>query len=191
MTEAGRLTTADGADLAGLAAEAVRRRLAGAPADGRIPASRALRATGASFVTLETAGALRGCIGTLEPARPLYRDVTRNAIRAMSDPRLPPVTTDEWPVLDIKVSVLSGPEPLLVAGPAELLASLRPGVDGLILADDHHRATFLPAVWAKLPDPEHFLQALLEKGGWSGGIWPDGLTAHRYTAAEYRDLSPR
>lgn len=188
---AGRLTSADGAELARLAATAVRDRLAGQPPDGRLPAAKSLRALGASFVTLECAGALRGCIGTLEPVRPLYRDVVRNAVRAMTDPRLPPVTADEWPRLDVKVSVLSSAERLRVAGPAELLATLRPGVDGLILADAQRRATFLPAVWAKLPDPEHFLRALLDKGGWPPGQWPTGLTALRYTAAEYRDTTPR
>jgi AmmeMemoRadiSam system protein A len=186
----GRLTTADGAVLAGLAAAAVHARLTGQPSDGRLPTVRSLRALGASFVTLERAGALRGCIGTLEPVRPLYRDVARNAVRAAVDPRLPPVTAAEWPLLDVKVSVLSGAEPLLVAGPADLLASLRPGVDGLILADDQRRATFLPAVWAKLPDPRHFLAALLDKGGWPPGSWPVGLVAQRYTAAEYRCPPP-
>jgi AmmeMemoRadiSam system protein A len=187
----GRLTTADGAVLARLAAAAVRARLTGQPLDGHPPAAQPLRATGASFVTLECDGTLRGCIGTLEPVRPLYRDVVRNAVRAMIDPRLPPVTAAEWPMLEVKVSVLSGAEPLLAAGPAELLATLRPGVDGLILTDGERRATFLPAVWAKLPDPEHFLRALLDKGGWPPGQWPAGLTAQRYTAAEYRDTTPR
>jgi AmmeMemoRadiSam system protein A len=186
----GRLTTADGAVLARLAAAAVHSRLTGQPPDGRPPPARSLRALGASFVTLERAGALRGCIGTLEPVRPLYRDVARNAVRATTDPRLPPVTAAEWTLLEVKVSVLSGAEPLLVAGPADLLASLRPGVDGLILADSQRRATFLPAVWAKLPDPQHFLAALLDKGGWPRGSWPAGLVAQRYTAAEYRCPPP-
>lgn len=186
-----QLGTADGAVLARLAAAAISARLTGAPPDGRLPATPALRAVGASFVTLERAGALRGCIGTLEPVRPLYLDVTRNAVRAMADPRLPAVTADDWPDLDVKVSVLSGAEPLLVAGLADLLATLRPGVDGLTLTDGQRRATFLPAVWAKLPEPERFLNALLDKGGWPPGKWPAGVTAQRYTAAEYRDPAPR
>lgn len=185
------LSAADGAVLAGLAAAAVRSRLAGSPPDGRPPAARMLRALGASFVTLENSGTLRGCVGTLEAVRPLYRDVARNAVRAMVDPRLPAVTVGEWPLLDIKVSVLDAAEPLLVSGPDDLLDSLRPGVDGLILADETHRATFLPSVWAKLPDPEHFVTALLRKGGWPRGKWPTGLTAQRYTASEFHDHSPR
>jgi AmmeMemoRadiSam system protein A len=182
----GRLTTADGAVLARLAVTAVDARLGARPLDGRLPASRPLRALGASFVTLECAGALRGCIGTLEPVRPLYRDVVRNAVRASNDPRLPAVTAAEWPALAVKVSVLSCAEPLLVSGPADLLAALRPGVDGLILTDGRRRATFLPTVWGKLPDPRRFLAALLDKGGWPPGAWPPGLTAQRYTAQEYQ-----
>lgn len=187
----GQLHASDGAVLARLAATAISARLAGAPPDGRPPATRTLRAMGASFVTLERAGTLRGCIGTLEPVRPLYRDVIHNAVRAMADPRLPAVTAADWPDLDVKVSVLSCAEPLPVAGLAELLAALRPGVDGLTLADGQRRATFLPAVWAKLPEPERFLNALLDKGGWPPGQWPAGITAQRYTAAEYRDPAPR
>jgi len=160
----GRLTTADGAVLVWFAVTAVEARLAIRPLDGRPPASVTLRALGASFVTLERQGALRGCIGTLEPVRPLYRDVVRNAVRASRDPRLPPVTAAEWPGLEIKVSVLSDAEPLLVTGPTELLATLRPGVDGLILADGRRRATFLPTVWRKLPDPRRFVAAFAGQG---------------------------
>lgn len=185
------LTVHDGAALAGRAAAAVGARLAGQPLDGRPPVEQTLRALGASFVTLESAGALRGCIGSLEPARPLFIDVARNAVKAMTDPRLPPVTFAEWPFLDVKVSVLSYPEPLAVVSRDELLAALRPGVDGLIFTDDQLRATFLPTVWAKLPEPARFIAALLEKGGWPRGPWPVRLTVHRYTATEYASPAPR
>jgi AmmeMemoRadiSam system protein A len=187
----GPLTVDDGAALARRAAAAVGSRLAERPLDGRLPAEPALRAVGACFVTLESAGALRGCIGSLEPVRPLFLDVARNAVKAMADPRLPPVTSSEWPSLDVKVSVLSCPEPLPIGDRDELLAALRPGVDGLILADDRLRATFLPAVWAKLPEPARFVTALLDKGGWPAGRWPMRLHVHRYTAAEFASRPPR
>lgn len=180
-----------GQALAMLAARAVAARLVGRPVDGRPPAWAPLRALGASFVTLESAGSLRGCIGTLEAARPLYVDAVRNALRAMTDPRLPPVAADEWPKLDVSVAVLGAPKQLPVASRRDLVAALRPGADGLILSDGTRRATFLPAVWHKLADPDLFVGALLEKGGWSPHGWPEGIRALCYTATEYTDRAPR
>jgi AmmeMemoRadiSam system protein A len=180
---------ADGLELARRASAAVAARLAGLPPDERPPDAAALRAPGACFVTLERDGQLRGCIGTLEAVRPLYLDAQRNAERAMRDPRLPPVTEADWPLLDVKVAVLTAPEPLPVADRAALVAAVRPGVDGLLLVDRVRRATFLPSVWAKLPDPEDFVAALLRKGGWRS--WPDELEVRRYTTAEFRDAAPR
>ena len=178
----------EGTLLARLAAAVIGARLTGQAADP-IDLPAALVEPGASFVTLERRGALRGCVGTLEAVRPLYDDVQRNALRAMRDPRLPPVTVDDWPELDVKVSVLSAPEPMPAASRAELLAELRPGVDGLILIGSRSRSTFLPAVWGKLPDPDRFLDALLAKGGFVG--WPEDLVARRYTSSEFRDPAPR
>ena len=186
MTRA--VALAEGALLAKLAAAAVSARLTGQVVEP-IEVPPILVEPGASFVTLERQGALRGCVGTLEAVRPLFDDVQRNAVRAMRDPRLPPVTTDDWPDLDVKVSVLTAPEPLPVAGRDELLAVVRPGIDGLIIAAGERRATFLPAVWAKLPEPERFLDALLAKAGFTG--WPEGLAVRRYESLEFRDPAPR
>ena len=181
------LTSADGEVLAGLAAAAVRATLARAPIDGRPPGSTCLRALGSSFVTLERSGSLRGCVGTLDAARPLYRDVCRNALRAMADPRVAAVTADEWPTLAVSVAVLSPPEPLPAGNLKELYGRLRPAVDGLIVVVGARQATFLPAVWRKLPDPVAFVRALLVKGGWPGDRLPDGARLLRYTAEEFHD----
>ncbi len=185
------LSAADGATLAGLAVEAVRRRLTGEPPAVPAPTAPALRNPGASFVTLMRQERLLGCIGTLETDRPLYLDVMRNARHAMTDPRLPPVTAADWPELSVEVSVLTTPEPLPVHSMSELVAVLRPGVDGLILDDSSRRATFLPAVWQSVPRPEEFVERLLVKGGWGEHRWPDELRVRRYSAEEYHDEPPR
>src|SRR5262245_28955827 len=188
------LPPADGALLARLAAGAVGARLVRrelAELSQLASLTPEMHEPGASFVTLERRGALRGCVGTLDAARPLYRDVLRNAVRAMVDPRLPPVTEDDWPELDVKVSVLTRPVAVQVTGLAELISVLRPGVDGLVLADGPRRSTFLPAVWDKLPEPPRFVAALLAKGGWPSGEWPAGLTVRLYTSTEFRDAAPR
>jgi len=181
----------EGGVLTALAVAAIRAKLLNEALPAMVPESEILRAPGASFVTLERRGQLRGCIGTVEPVRPLYLDVVRNARYAMVDPRLPPVTREDWPELDVKVSVLTPLEPLSVTGRDELIAALRPGVDGLLLTDGFRRATFLPAVWSRLPDPARFVSALLAKGGWPPNGFPENLQVRRYTAVEFHDPAPR
>jgi AmmeMemoRadiSam system protein B/AmmeMemoRadiSam system protein A len=139
----------------------------------------------ASFVTLERAGELVGCIGSLDPSRPLWRDVALNARNAaFADPRFAPLAADELDRTAIKVSVLS-PLERMPAGRDELVAGLRPGVDGLLLESGDRRGTFLPTVWDKLPAADEFVQALLDKAGLAAGGWPADLDAWRYTTDEF------
>jgi AmmeMemoRadiSam system protein A len=90
---------------------------------------------------------------------------------ALEDPRFPPVGPDELKKIDIEVSRLSRPEPLHYATAEELLSRLRPHVDGVILSDGLHRATFLPQVWEKIPDPAEFLENLCYKMGAGPDLW--------------------
>ncbi|MGH8689972.1 MAG: AmmeMemoRadiSam system protein B, partial [Burkholderiales bacterium] len=125
-----------------------------------------LKQTGATFVTLTKDGALRGCIGSLEPARALGDDVAENALgAAFRDPRFPAMTAAEWPQCRVEVSLLSTPKPLRFADEADLLARIREGEDGLILEVDGKRGTFLPQVWEGITDRRIFLQELLKKAG--------------------------
>jgi AmmeMemoRadiSam system protein A len=131
-----------------------------------------LRAEGASFVTLTERGELRGCIGALEPSQSLAEDVREHAIAAaLQDYRFPPVEEHELPQIEIEVSRLTLPEPLEYTTPEDLLARLRPGVDGVILQDGFLRATFLPQVWEKVADKEEFLSHLCLKMGASPDLW--------------------
>jgi AmmeMemoRadiSam system protein A len=148
--------------------------------------SATLAAPGASFVTLERDERLLGCIGTIRATRPLALDVASNAVAAaFSDPRLPPVTEADYAAMSIKVSVLSEPEPVAVASYEELHAVVRPGTDGLLVEAGRFRATFLPAVWAKVAGAEEFLALLWRKAGLPPQAWPAGLTVARYTTDEF------
>jgi hypothetical protein len=143
-----------------------------------------LRQPGATFVTLRSAdGALRGCIGSLEARRPLALDVVENAhAAAFRDPRFAPLQGRELEGLRVHLSLLSAPVPLPVASEADLLARLRPGIDGLVLEDGARRATFLPEVWEQLPQPRDFVRQLKRKAGLGGDDWPQTLRFQRYTA---------
>jgi AmmeMemoRadiSam system protein A len=142
----------------------------------------------ASFVTLQIAGQLRGCIGTLEALRPLALDVFANArSAAFRDPRFAPLTDAEFARLDIHVSILSLPEAMSFGSEADLIAQLRPGVDGLVLEEGARRGTFLPSVWESLQDPRDFFSQLKRKAGLPEGYWSHTLRVSRYTTQSIPD----
>ena len=172
-----------------------------APAEPASPAAPAgptaewLEAPGASFVTLtsgrEPGGALRGCIGSLVARRPLREDVEANAVAAaLHDPRFAPLTARELDDVVVEVSVLSAPAVLPAADEAELLAHLRPGVDGVVLSASGHRATFLPQVWEQLPDPADFLARLRRKAGLPADYWGRDVVVETYTVSAWQEAAP-
>ena len=167
----------------------VRAGLAGHPAPRVDPATLApaLRQPAGAFVTLEVAGDLNGCIGSIVPEAPLGVAVPRLAwAAAFDDPRLPPLTAAEYPSLEIKLSLIGPLEPVHAGSEAELAANLRPGVDGVLIRHGTANATFLPAVWHKVPDALSFLRHLEAKAGLRPGHWPPGMQAWRYTTSDHR-----
>lgn len=179
---------ADAARLLETARRAITSRLSGGRDEGwdDVPDSSPLAARRASFVTLRRAGELRGCIGSLEADARLIENVWRNAQRAaFEDRRFSPLGDDEITHLEIHISVLSSLEPMTIASQADLIAQLRPGVDGLLIEERHHRATFLPDVWASLPDARSFLEQLKQKAGLAREYWSADLRAWRYRTHSY------
>lgn len=149
-----------------------------------LPAS--LREPRASFVTLHRNGVLRGCVGLLEARYPLATDVAQNAFTAaFRDPRFPPLKAAERADLTLHIAVLSPAEPVTFADEAELVAALRPGIDGLIIEDRDHRGTFLPSVWSSLPEPGDFWRQLKLKAGLPVDHWSDTLVVRRYTTEAF------
>ena len=76
-----------------------------------LPEDLTARRAGA-FVSIHEHGQLRGCIGTISPARSnLAEEIIFNAISASTrDPRFPPIRKEELPFLEINVDVLGEPE---------------------------------------------------------------------------------
>jgi uncharacterized protein len=148
----------------------------------------AVKENRACFVTLKIEQALRGCIGTLQAKEPLIKNIISNAYSAaFRDPRFPPLDTTELLGLSIHLSILNPSEPLTIIDEQDLLAQLRPSVDGLVLHDSEKclNATFLPSVWAQLKDPAEFLRRLKTKAGLSPHYWSSTLTFERYTVESF------
>lgn len=142
----------------------------------------------ASFVTLSKNGQLRGCIGTLEAVRPVVEDIAENSFSAaFRDPRFAPLADDELGDVNIHISILTTPQPIEFTSENDLLNKIRPNIDGLILVEDHHRGTFLPAVWESLPDPKDFLNHLKLKAGLPKNYWSDQIQVFRYQTESFGD----
>lgn len=145
----------------------------------------ALQVVRATFVTLRRHRELQGCVGTLRASRPLVCDVAHNAFQAaFGDERFAPLVAWQLPDLDIHISILSSLERMSVGSEEELLAQLRPGVDGLLLQDADLRATFLPSMWPQVQDARQFVSLLQHKAGMPRGYWTENTEAYRYTAEE-------
>jgi AmmeMemoRadiSam system protein B/AmmeMemoRadiSam system protein A len=146
----------------------------------------------ATFVTLLQEGALRGCIGSLHPSRPLGEDVVANAASAaLADRRFAPLAASELAGLSVEVSLLSVPTLVHFADADELLAQLRPGVDGVILAAEGRRGTYLPQVWESLPDPVQFLASLKQKAGIPADTRLTRCQVWRYQVRKWRETDLR
>jgi AmmeMemoRadiSam system protein B/AmmeMemoRadiSam system protein A len=142
---------------------------------------------GATFVTLLRAGALRGCIGSLEAVRPIGADVADNALgAAFRDPRFPALTPDEWSLCSVEVSLLSVPKPIQFADENHLLALIHAGEDGLILEAAGRRATFLPQVWESIADTRQFLDELMRKAGVPAGTRLARCKLSRYRVIKWK-----
>ena len=147
-----------------------------------------LHSRAAAFVTLTQAGALRGCVGSLEASQALVQAVADAAFSAaFRDRRFAPLAAAELEATRIEISVLSAMEPIVVESRQALLEQLRPGIDGLIIEDRGRRATFLPKVWEHLPSAETFVDELLLKAGLDTGHWSPSLRLQRYSTQTFAE----
>jgi AmmeMemoRadiSam system protein B/AmmeMemoRadiSam system protein A len=92
------------------------------------------------FVSIHKFGALRGCIGTIEPnEKNVAEEIIKNAISsATRDPRFPPIAPTELKDLDYSVDVLTTPEPI------DRQDQLDPKKYGVIVEAGMRRGLLLP-----------------------------------------------
>lgn len=126
-----------------------------------------------AFVTLEKAGQLRGCIGSIIGRTPLYLTIRDMAVEAaVDDPRFTPLGLPELAEVEIEISVLSPLERVDSADKIQL------GAHGVMVKRGFNSGVFLPQVatqtgWSK----EEFLSNLCaHKAGLAADAWKDKTT---------------
>ena len=122
---------------------------------------------GGAFVTLRLRGDLRGCIGYPDADQQLAEVVCRCAVSAaFEDPRFPPVSRLELPLIDLEISALGPIEPLRAHGDLVI------GRHGLVIRDGYRRGLLLPQVaieWGFTPD--QFFAQVCAKAGLPPDAW--------------------
>lgn len=123
-----------------------------------------------AFVTLHARGDLRGCIGSVIAASPLYVTVFENARNAaFRDPRFEPVRVEEFQHLSIEISVLSPPRRVASVEEIEV------GTHGLIVRTGWTAGLLLPQVATEQGwDRDAFLDHTCLKAGLARTSWRTG-----------------
>ncbi|MFH0861789.1 MAG: TIGR00296 family protein [Candidatus Altiarchaeota archaeon] len=146
------------------------------------------------FVTLQTKGELRGCIGFPEPSHPLGYALEHAALSAaLEDPRFPPVGGDELSDITVEVSVLTRPELMEVADPGEYAKRIRVGCDGLIAELGWSRGLLLPQVPVEWKwDAEEFLMQTCNKADLPLTAYMEkGFKLYSFQAQIFHEERPR
>jgi AmmeMemoRadiSam system protein A len=149
-----------------------------------------LEENGAVFVTINTEPneQLRGCIGSLQAYRPLYKDIIHNAqAAALRDPRFLPLTVEELEHIKIEVSILSEPQILHYTDIEDLKTKIVPFQDGIVLKLDGKQATYLPQVWEQLPKFDDFFSSLCMKANLSRDCLSQHPEISTYRVKEYKE----
>lgn len=140
---------------------------------GTIGDARGTGRCAAAFVTLTQGGALRGCMGMLDPERSVVESVIEAAAcAARTDPRFPPVRPAELESLHLEVSIMG---PLIrLSDPL----AFQVGVDGIVVERAGRRGLLLPEVAEALDnDRVAMLDIACRKAALPSDAWREPGTA--------------
>jgi AmmeMemoRadiSam system protein A len=130
-----------------------------------------------AFTSLYLHGELRGCVGYVLPVSSVYRAVVDTArAAAFEDTRFFPVTIEEARQLEIELSILSPPRPILAE-------EVEVGRHGLLISLAGYRGLLLPQVPAERNwDRITFLEQTCRKAGLPVDAWKHGALIEVFTA---------
>ncbi|MCI0587097.1 MAG: AmmeMemoRadiSam system protein B [Planctomycetes bacterium] len=143
---------------------------------------RALRDPSGAFVTLRRGEDLRGCVGQMRPAQPLWRAIVTNAaLAALRDNRFDPVRPEELADLRVAVTVLGASR--RIENPEDFAL----GEEGASLELGDAGAVFLPQVATENGwDRETFFRRLAHKAGLPPESWREA-TLEAFGAASFSE----
>lgn len=146
----------------------------------------------ATFVTLTRNRQLRGCIGDLNPIKPLFQSVIDNSLAsAFLDPRFSPLKQAEIKNIKIEISVLSSLKQIPVfQNRRQILDYFDRKKPGVFIKKNGQQATFLPQVWEELAFPKDFISQLCLKARLSPDAWEEPTTTiYEYEVEKFKETN--
>jgi AmmeMemoRadiSam system protein B/AmmeMemoRadiSam system protein A len=162
-----------------IAQSAIERRLKGEKPSKIEVMGEHLRENRGAFVSLHKHGQLRGCIGTIQPSRPLYQIVEEMAVAAaFEDTRFSPLAGSELKGLDLEISVLTPLHRLHDINEIEI------GKHGLYIKKGFYSGLLLPQVATEYKwDRMTFLEETCRKAGLPRNAWKEkGTEIYMFSA---------
>jgi len=145
------------------------------------------------FITLNSYGGLRGCIGYPLPNEKLFVALADAAIAAATqDPRFPSVTAEELDKITFEVTVLTPPSYIEVKNPLDYPSKIKVGRDGLIIKEGFNSGLLLPQVPQEYGwNEEEFLNHTCEKAGLPKDCWKNKDTViQKFEGIVFKEQSP-
>lgn len=136
------------------------------------------------FTSLYKNEELRGCVGYVQPASPLYQAVAETAkAAAFDDHRFPSVRREELSDLQVELSILTPPEPIRPE-------QIEIGRHGLLVIHQGRRGLLLPQVAVEHQwDRVAFLEQTCRKAGLPADAWKQGATLQAFSAEIFGEKS--
>ncbi len=122
---------------------------------------------GGAFVTIKKKGDLRGCIGYIDAALPLFETVKNAAIHAaFNDLRFSPLQKNEWEDIDLEISILTPLKKI------DDVLEIKIGIHGLYIKKGYNTGLLLPQVAVEYDwDRTTFLEHACYKAGLPKNAW--------------------
>ncbi|HEO64103.1 MAG TPA: AmmeMemoRadiSam system protein B [Candidatus Omnitrophica bacterium] len=151
--------------------------------DTAIQLTENLKQNRGAFVTLHKEGRLRGCIGEIFPAKPLYKVIIEKTIdSAVNDFRFSQVTEPELVDIKIEISVLTVPQKV------NSYKDIVIDQDGILMKKGSRGAVFLPQVAPEQGwDLETTLMHLSQKAGLDPYAYREGATFEIFQAEVFSE----
>jgi len=163
------LTEEEKKTLRQIAYRSIERRLKGEKTPTGDAPTGALKEKRGAFVTLHKHGQLRGCIGSIQPTKPLHQTVEEMAAAAaFDDPRFESLTSKEFKDIELEISVLTPLERIRDVQEIEV------GKHGLYIKKGFFSGLLLPQVATDYNwDGLTFLEETCRKAGLPRNAWKD------------------